>query len=181
MEVQGNVSNSITYKGNVTFKLRRNGKTYSLYTFNKGTTYLTDTITQALAGQDISSRIPTYLNLMYSNKGADDTNKISLLTHSVPFSGRVWGESAKSTVDDTYKDYSTLLLTATILPSDIISGGNVDNCSLHLVMQSVDSKELATISEDTLNGNLHTLYKSLCNGTEAIIEWRMIFMNGVES
>ena len=173
---KGYIGNSFTYNGKVSFKLKRNGREYSLYTHNEGTKYLWDTVTKALAGQNVSDRVPRYIDFEYVLKEIVDTKEKevphSLITEPIPFTGIVWGEMAQEV---TSEHNGTLMLTAVITANDKLSvdTSNPSITRLQLTMKSKEGRTLATVSDDSL----YDLYNSLTEGTDAVIEWRMIFKN----
>lgn len=173
---KGLLSNSFTYEGMVNIKLKRNGKIYALNTYNTGTKLLVDTIAKALSGTSVAENIPRYLDFVYGEKNDDGSykNESSLLKTSIPFVGKVYGDMAKTS--DIDENASCLLLSATISAAD---RNLVQTCpNKQLRMLDSNSNVLAFI--DNKNNLLDTLYDSLKDGTDAIIEWRMIFSNKME-
>lgn len=173
---KGLLSNSFIYEGMVNIKLKHNGKIYALNTYNTGTKLLVDTIAKALSGTSVSENIPRYLDFVYGEKNDEGSykNKSSLLKSSIPFVGKVYGEMAKTSEID--ENASCLLLSATISAADVHS---VPNC-LNPQLSMLDSSNNVLAFIDDKNKLLTTLYDSLKDGTDAIIEWRMIFSNKME-
>jgi hypothetical protein len=166
MYSKSSVSNTITYKGTVNFKLNNKGNIYTLNFSNTGTQYLTDTIAKALCGQNISDRLPRFLNIVADN----GDKKLPLLRQMVPFTGITWGDVVKPKNNGT-----AVLLTATILPTDKLPLSNVDSYTLELQMQSNTNETLAIIRSTPDDTSLHDMYNSLNDGTSAIVEWCMEF------
>ena len=171
---QGFVSNSFTYEGKINVKLKCKDKIYTLNTHNTGTKLLVDTIAKALSGTSVADNVPRYLDFIYGEK--DDKGvyikEDSLLKTVIPFVGKVYGDMAKT--PDLDENCSCLLLSATISAAD----RNLIQTTPNKQLRMLDSKKqpLAFIE----NPILDTLYDSLKDGTDAIIEWRMIFSNKVE-
>lgn len=175
MKSKTNISNTIKYSGNISVKLQRNGNIYKLQSHNTGTKYLTDTIARALCGQNISLDIPRYIDFVaieqLSDKSStDEPQVISLLYYPINFTGITWGDVAYSNSKGT-----SIRLTATILPTDKLSLSGIDNYTLQLRIKSVNNEVLAKIEPDSGDTVLYDLYKSLIDGTSAIIEWYMHF------
>lgn len=184
MEIKGNVSNSITYEGKLTLKYRKNNKVFSIK--NTGTQALTNLIVKALCNVDISNSVPKFLgfNKLSGTVSAEENenggntlttniNSTTVLRNQVPFTGIIYNAPEVPSLADEQNNIpqSSIKLTATILPTDILNSG-VGGGSFELVMYSRDGKtRLATIKDDSLS----SMYQAVCNGVEAIIEWEMIF------
>lgn len=171
---KGLVSNSFTYEGEVSFKLKRNNKLYTINTHNAGTKFLVDAIAKALAGNDITSNLPKYLDFIYTftNDGEEQIGK--LITSPTPFTGIVWGDAAS--VETLDNNTSCLLLSATIAATEKLTVAIEEVDSIQLCMKSLNGDILAYIKDDVLKD----LYQSLTDGTDAVIEWRMLFKNKIE-
>lgn len=171
---QGFISNSFTYEGKINIKLKNKNKTFTLKVHNEGTKFLADTIAKALSGANISENIPRYLSFICGEK--DEKGNInspeSLLTSNIPFIGKVYGDMARTS--DMPENWGCLLLSVTISATDRLLKINTPNKQLRMI--SSDGTLLAYIEDPILD----TLYDSLKDGTDAIIEWRMIFANKVE-
>lgn len=156
----------------MSFKLKHKGKVYSFIQHNEGTQKLTDLIVKALIGiDDVSNLRPQFLGL-YQTKinydGEEETiYETSLLNNLIPFTGIVGDFS-----NTTQGPQSSIKLTATILQSDLQGNMDVDSGNTELAIYSVNGVDkLATISHNSLTD----MYKNICEGVEAIIEWQMIF------
>ena len=174
---KGLLSNSFTYEGVVNIKLKRNGKVYALNIHNTGTKLLVETIAKALSGTNVTENIPKYLTFICGEKNLETGEYITvskLLRNKIPFVGKVYGDVAKT--DKMNENSSCLLLSATISAADV----NPVNISNNKQLRMLDSNDNILATIDNKNELLNTLYDSLKDGTDAIIEWRMIFSNKVE-
>ena len=173
METKGMLQNSVTYKGKVKIKYKRNNKVYELDNHNTGTKFLGDTISMALAGEDVSLRIPKYLDFIYRY----DDNDTRLLSSLIPFTSIVYGDSVPN-ASSAPENAGLLFLSATILPEDIIANFDVSSSNVHLYLQmkSITGDLLAELTGE----DLKTMYNMLITGTQAIVEWNMQFLNGTE-
>jgi hypothetical protein len=195
MHNTGQISNHISYEGKVTFKLIRNNKEYDLFTKNAGTKFLRDLVCRALLGSDITDDLPRYMNFTYTYK--DDSNILrtsNLLLQRVLIDTKTTGEAAGTTEVE-----SVLLLKALISFSDLLSEINlreldgIRSVQLTLESRGVNGRgQILASIEDIHDGekwvtdNLVNLYESIngklndpgVTGTDAMIEWRMIFRNG---
>lgn len=195
MHNKGEILNGIDYTGKVSFKLRRKGKEYSLPIKNAGTKFLRDLICKALKGESIIQDVPRYLNFIYYK--VDDSSPHSLLYSPVLIDNKFYGEAAGTTETE-----SALCLRALIAFSDILSQvnlrtmNNISKVQLTLETSPKGTSQQGDIlaylediydGEKWLSDNLVTLYESINGntekvgetGTDALIEWRMIFRNGV--
>lgn len=168
MKLQSKVNDSLCYKGGVTFKFSSNGNILSRELHNKGTQHLFDIITQFLAGYDVSDGIPSYIDIC-----SDDD---SILKHSVPLVGIVWGSAADTSYNadpsiENAKGY--LKVTTTIMNDDKNPNISVlDNASIRLL----DKKGTPLcIVQDT--SKLTELWESINSTTDGIIEWLLVFGN----
>ena len=173
MYVKGTSTNDIGYKGIVTAHILRNGKKYDIAIHNNGTKFLTDTIAQALCGESIRHRLPTFLNITYTTSGEE--RHTNLLLNMIPFTAIRWEEN---------EAISTVTLNAIITPSDKSSVVVPDQCDMYLQMYDPSGTNLmasvmctTNTSAEDYNDSLYQIYTSLDQGTEAIIEWKMQFIN----
>lgn len=174
MNNKGFISNSFTYEGKVDFKLQKNGKLYSIQTDNEGTKYLLDVISKALSGQDISKDIPKYIDFICIDNNGEE---LSLINHLVPITGAVWGALACENTEIDINSNGCLLLSGNIEATNKISISENDyNNEFQLCLCSATKNKLAIIQ----NESLKNLYLSLTEGTDAIIEWRMVFTNKIK-
>ena len=169
MKLQATVSDSLDYRGGVTFKFSSNGNILSRELHNKGTQHLFDIITQFLAGYDVSYGIPSYIDIF------DGDN--SILKHRVPLVGIVWGSAANSSSYDpnsspeSAKGY--LKVTTTIMNDDKNPNiSQLNNASIRLLDKN---GETLCIVEDT--SKLSELWNSVNSTTDGIIEWSLMFGN----
>lgn len=168
MKLQAIVSDSLGYKGEVTFKFSSNGNILSRELHNKGTQHLFDIITQFLAGYDVSYGIPSYIDIF------DGDN--SILKHRVPLVGIVWGSAANSSYNansSTEDAKGYLKVTTTIMNDDKNSNISLlNNASIRLLDKS---GETLCIVEDTVK--ISKLWSSVNSTTDGIIEWSLMFGN----
>lgn len=168
MKLQATVNNSLSYKGEVTFRFSSNGNILPRELHNNGTQHLFDIITQFLAGYDVSYGIPSYIDIF------DGDN--SILKHRVPLVGIVWGSAADSSYDakslpDSAKGY--LKVTTTIMNDD--KNPNVTSLSNASIRLLDKNGNPLCIVQDT--SNLTQLWDSVNSTTDGIIEWLLMFGN----
>lgn len=172
MQINGNIKNNFTYEGQVSFKLKHKGKVYSFLQHNEGTQKLTDLIVKALIGSDdVSNLRPQFLGFYQKKVNYDGetetTYETPLLNNLIPFTGIVGDFS-----NTTQNAQTSIKLTATILQSDLQGNMDVESGQTELAIYSVNGiDKLATISSSSLTD----MYKNICEGVEAIVEWEMIF------
>ena len=172
MSNRGCITNSFDYSGSVAFKIVRNGKTYSFLTHNAGTKELMETIASALAGNDVSNKIPKYMDFVYTSN-VDGTIATSLMRNRSPITGATWGDFVLDS-NDTNNGSGLLLTSMFTYENKLYVDFNNPNIHPKLVMYSNDNVELASISD---RESLIALYDSLTKGNSVIIEWRMLFKN----
>lgn len=174
---KGLISNSFIYEGKINIKLKNKEKSYTLKAHNTGTKLLVNTIAKALSGANISENIPRYLDFIYGEKenGEYKNKPTSILKSIIPFTGKVYGDVAKTPELAQDENCSCLLLSATISANDRHVVQNAPNKQLRMLNSNQEA--LAIIeNKDNL---LDLLYESLKDGTDAILEWRMIFSNKI--
>lgn len=177
MNTKGFISNLLNYSGQVNINLVRNGKVFTVPFLNKGTKLLTNAIAKALAGQDISDTLPRYLDFTYViEQDGEDTQEGRLINTKIPFVGIVWGDVAlPANIQDP--EGSALLLQATISSADKVIVTNLDSIKdFRLCITTKTGEVLAFVSDPTLKD----MYNALSEGTDAIIEWRMLFHNNIK-
>jgi len=155
------IGNSISYRGNLSVTLNVKGHKYPFTFNNHGTKHLLDTITRALAGYSITGATPRYIDFQHT---LDGTQYQSVLKNLVPFTGIVYGEAA-----DAEENEGRVLLNATLTYED--KQYITTLYSPRLVILDDEKRVLAEITE----GDFQTLWNSITDATDALIEWKMIF------
>ncbi len=164
MNVKSNVSNTFSYNGSVNISLKTKGRIYPFSFHNTGTKLLLDTVTKALCGEDISDSRPTHLDIQHLVAG----KYVSALKSPVPLTGAVWGTAAQASPNE-----GVVLVNGVITEEDKeITVGTLT--SPKLVITTDSGGILASID----SSNIQTMFSSITESTDALIEWRMIFTCG---
>ena len=154
-------SNTLSYQGNVSITLRKDGHSYPFNFHNAGTKHLFDTITKSLAGYSVADSIPARVDVQQKLKS---DQWATCLKNSVPFTGIVYGEAAEATSND-----GKLLLNAVLTYEDKRPITTLS--TPRIVVLDSKSRILAYIE----NEQLQQLWDQVTEDTEAIIMWTMIF------
>lgn len=162
MKVASN--NTFSYRGEVTVSIKNKGVTFPSFMINQGTKHLLDTVTRALAGYSIKEFVPRYVDIVHGSPKLEDSP--SCLVQPCLLSGVVYGAPAEATDSE-----GVLLLNSIITYEDKRNIATLDNPKI--VLRDASSNILAYVESATVND----LWEKITDGSEALIEWKMIFTN----
>ena len=161
--LQSTALNNLQYQGTVSITLDVLGHSSKQYFFNAGTKHLFDTITKALAGYSITDCVPRYLDVQQQ---ITTTEYASVLRTTIPFTGIVYGDAAEAP-----DDKGILLLNATITAEDKQPLKALR--SPRIIITDTSKRPLAIIDD----ASIQTIWDSINESTDAIVEWRLQFSN----
>ena len=164
-------SSNISYNGFLNIKLKHNGKVFPFIFVNSGTQFLFDTLTKFLAGYTVYDSVPKYFDF----QTAVSTNTyVTCLKSKIRLTGGVYGELAGANRSDRNEDKSAegrVMYSAVITYDDKLLDESLN--SPRVVLKDSSNNIIAFIE----NPQLQTVWDSIVKGTEAILEWTMVFKN----
>lgn len=158
--------NSISYRGEVTARLSVDSDPVIKTLKNAGLPELWKVLAMTMAGVNVSTKIPKYFNIV-DRSGNTDRNK---LYRKIVLSGIVY-DSDKSDTDNSIISWNTTF-KAVVTKSDRSS-----TISNKAVIQLCDSEGFALAEIEDSDGQLATIVNDICDGVDAIFEWKMTFSN----
>lgn len=170
MKISANTLNPVSYKGDVQISFICNGIQLSKILHNSGTQFFLDVITQFLAGYDVTSNIPKYIDVQDDNE--------SVLKRKIPLTGIVWGPAASTDYDASAQPLyakSSLKLTAVITNNDKSSVQELSKGSIKII-DSFDNV-LCEVKDTIDSESIKLMWDSINSTTDAIIDWVLTFQN----
>lgn len=164
-------TSNISYNGFLNVKLKHKGKVFPFMFVNSGTQFLFDTITKFLAGYTVYDCVPKYFDFQTKN---DDNNYVTCLQSSVKLTGAVYGEAAGAQRSNDNESKSTegrVMYNAIVTYEDKSSRTTLN--SPRVVLKDSSNNIIAFIE----NQQLQSVWDSIVKGTEAVMEWTMVFKN----
>ena len=163
-------SSNISYSGFLNVKLKHKGKVFPFMFVNSGTQFLFDTITKFLAGYTVYDCVPKYFDFQTKV----DNRYVTCLQSEVRLTGAVYGESAGATQskDNESKSAEGRVMYNAIVTYEDKSSRTTLN-SPRVVLKDSSDNIIAFIE----NERLQSVWESIVKGTEAVIEWTMVFKN----
>ena len=168
------ILNNVNYKGKVHISLRKKGKVFNRTSCNAGTKTLMSLITKALAGYNIQSSVPKYLDLLFQTTVNGVTEYKSILHEKVPLTGIIYDYSPTSIISNEIE--SNLYLEGIIThDNNVISAEvNVETFKFKLVLKNKNNDILAEVEDDEA---LRAMVSGLQSGMDGLIDWTMNFSN----
>lgn len=161
---------TFTYQGRILLRLS-NGST-QVYLKNTGTSNLGKAICKALAGYNISSNIPKFLDF----EEQIDDRWHTLLSRKIPFTGITYEQPTES--DSNLM--SNLRLNAVILNQDKKNGADsiLESTVLRLSMYDEEYNLLAyavTVNNGEDEHTLASVFNQITPGVDCVLSWNMEF------
>lgn len=156
-------STVLDYHGFLNVKLKHKGKVFPFTFVNNGTKFLFDTITKFLAGYEVSDCVPKYFDFQTKTSSGE---YVSCLQSTIRLTGAVYGDMAQASSSD-----GRVMYNAIVTYEDKSSRSAL--VSPRVVLKDSSNNVIAVIQ----NENLHEVWESIVKGTEAVIEWTMVFKN----
>ena len=167
-------SNSLSYKGQVTIKIKnRKGSKSEIKLHNSGTFNLGLFIAKALAGYFNNSDCPSFLDMEYQNAAG---NWNSLLNNKVPLTGITYAN-----IDEKSSPIIGSVKMLATIQSDNVRRVVVSNSNLRYSLWdgNPSKKLLAYIDNSKLQEILHNTYNAM-QGQTTIVEWNLQIENKIE-
>lgn len=163
-------NSKIGYSGFLNIKLKHKGKEFPFLFVNSGTQFLFDTITKFLAGYTVYDCVPKYFDLQTKV----DNQYITCLQSQIRLTGAVYGDAAeakRSSLNESKTAEGRVMYNAIVTYEDKSSRTTLN--SPRVVLKDASNNIIAFIE----SSELQTVWDSIVRGTEAVMEWTMVFKN----
>lgn len=174
MKISATTVNPLAYKGDVEISFICNGVKLSKTLHNSGTQFFLDVITQFLAGYDVSSNIPKYIDVQDDSQ---EGNK-SVLKRRIPLTGVVWGPAASTDYNGNAEPVnakSSLKLTTVITNNDKSAVSQLTAGAVRIL--DAHDNILCEIKDTETNDTIKRMWEAINATTDAIIDWKLTFQN----
>lgn len=153
------MTNNFTYNGKVTLRIKHKDKILIERLVNNGTNDLFKAYAMALAGQDITQFLPTYIDVV-------DNNSISCLTTNGVSVNTIYGAN-----EELYNGVPYTRVSANI------TGAIIANTSVsRLKLRALNGLELASVDISALSN----IFGAISSGTQLLIVWDLYITNDNE-
>lgn len=166
------MNSNFEYIGKVTLKMLHKGKTICTQHLNSGTDSLFKAYAKALSGQDITSYLPSYINI-----GFEDGDEFTSLLRNTG------GISVVRTYTEQPIPSTRITITLTSSMFNTNAPAGTDKLQLRLLNKRSSTLSEYTLAKVTLDDNATSTFKQVLgsspSGTQIIIVWDLCVENKV--